>query len=1150
MADSDIQNLAASPDKLDIFISSRLQECRDERTAARSAIRGINHNPVLFEHIGARSMRPRTLYLSRLQGSHIMVAIYRLGYGYIDTQGGMTISGLEDEFQYAREHGIPMLLYVYNDAASQREERLTRMIGSASSDFVISFYNEPAELENRIRDDVTAEITRFFVRPEIARAAIDDSASSLLTRAVSRQGTLQERPEVIEELWALTQQHPLLFIVGARGTGKTTLAAQLSEQHGASYARVTGLSPLDLFNVCAEAISKSGGRAAATTLQGAMLAFSSAWAEGDDFTLVVDECDFIDELLNAIKLGGDTSPTKRVVLTANAAPAGNAAFEMPALPGSGSVANALGIPDRDEGPDKNIDDWLRLNGTAVGRETVYYLALSPVPLGADDLMSLLGDPSLRIEKLYEELGSVNPLLDDGPAGFRLAQGDIAERLRTSVLGRPQQLRFYTTRLERFFGDKSDFRSAFNVAVALGGDEPMRYAKAALRQTALVGDIRSGRAIVEVLLKDAVDGARGEDALDLMLMLIYPMELMGDAAPASELLSRAEELARLLGADAQARVAEIALASRARRTLAVSDVEGLFEAWEHYGELGLTWDRARLGLELSALYISSKSYEQAVAVLRPTLTEFQETGDDHGVELAERNLAAALAGLPGNDAEVDEIINRISEKASRTFDARRQRAWQNNILSRRYRKAGRLDDAERVILETIELSLALGEEQLTALTYINLGNVYSDKREVAKALDAYDEAAKLAQRCGRRDIEADGSRLRAEVLNDLPESEAIVSDRFDQARLFAQHSLGLLEGSIYNEAIARSHIELAQAEVALGNGRAGAEAYFAAATHFKLVPDDNGYDHAIVRAAERALDHDDLFYLEKMSDAFGLEWKTGEAMGDQFIELVEPMLRKAPRDFVTRMVGRHLHRLRTNLPSLLRPMLIEAVCDAVENMARDNPDTKEAWRLLYPGFLLPYLSQDRRGMDVFRRLAAAATSSVPGLDVRYAQNGECVWTVVVESARPMTVSLRAMDDSSTTAAGIQCIAQFLKAFESEIGALVGMADTVELSLEIAAFDELPDDFQREVEDRLGLVDMLSRQGCAVSRPTDFSDNVPTYVFLGSTFLEEATTGEGAGGSMQALLGLTLIEIVYRCFRGEVDDAEIRPKIVSLVKQTVS
>jgi hypothetical protein len=231
-------------------------------------------------------------------------------------------------------------------------------------------------------------------------------------------------------------------------------------------------------------------------------------------------------------------------------------------------------------------------------------------------------------------------------------------------------------------------------------------------------------------------------------------------------------------------------------------------------------------------------------------------------------------------------------------------------------------------------------------------------------------------------------------------------------------------------------------------------------------------------------------------------------------------------------------------------VLEAVCDAVEAVARDPKHAAETWRSLYPGFLLPYLSQDSRGLEVFRRLALASTKSVPGLDVRYSHNDDCIWTATLDLEEPITISLLAMDDSPTTAAGIQCLAIFLKAFESEIGAIIGTTEVNELSLQMANFDDMPEDLKSASRELLDLEDTLKSQTCAVSRTDDFSGETPTIVFLGGAFLEEATTGEGVGGSMQALFGLTLIEIIYRCFGGQVNHEEIRPKIVTLVRQTIS
>lgn len=279
-------------DKLDVFVSSRLQECKAERAAARSAIQSINHNPVLFEHLGARSIKPRNLYLSRLRDSQLMIAIYRDGYGYIDAVGGMDISGLEDEYQFARKHGIPLLLYVFADA-SGRDERLKRLIDTASPNVTVWYYNTPEELKARIKDDVTSEITRFVIRPEVAIGVLENSPRNLLDRAVRRQGELVARPEALSTLKAESEKNPILCVYGAAGIGKTTLVAQHAEQEQAIYVRVNGLAPLDLFSVCARAVGTLPNGPAYSTLQGAILGFAAAWADSQQITLVVDECEFI-----------------------------------------------------------------------------------------------------------------------------------------------------------------------------------------------------------------------------------------------------------------------------------------------------------------------------------------------------------------------------------------------------------------------------------------------------------------------------------------------------------------------------------------------------------------------------------------------------------------------------------------------------------------------------------------------------------------------------------------------------------------------------------------------------------------------------------------------------------------------------------------
>jgi hypothetical protein len=62
----------------------------------------------------------------------------------------------------------------------------------------------------------------------------------------------------------------------------------------------------------------------------------------------------------------------------------------------------------------------------------------------------------------------------------------------------------------------------------------------VRQSALLGDTRLGAEIAEQLLKHALDNERRTEALELMLSLVYPMELLGDVVKAGGLLTRGSD----------------------------------------------------------------------------------------------------------------------------------------------------------------------------------------------------------------------------------------------------------------------------------------------------------------------------------------------------------------------------------------------------------------------------------------------------------------------------------------------------------------------------------------------------------------------------------------------------------------------------------
>ena len=117
-----------TPDqRLRVYVSSDLEELKDERDRRALAIMSLRLTPIMFEP-GGRPHPPRELYRSYIQQSHIFVGIYGSGYGWIDPDLG--VSGIEDEFRFAGD--MPRLLYVKDSEGA--DERLASFIEGAGRD--------------------------------------------------------------------------------------------------------------------------------------------------------------------------------------------------------------------------------------------------------------------------------------------------------------------------------------------------------------------------------------------------------------------------------------------------------------------------------------------------------------------------------------------------------------------------------------------------------------------------------------------------------------------------------------------------------------------------------------------------------------------------------------------------------------------------------------------------------------------------------------------------------------------------------------------------------------------------------------------------------------------------------------------------------
>jgi hypothetical protein len=887
--------------------------------------------------------------------------------------------------------------------------------------------------------------------------------------------------------------------------------------------------------------------------------------------MVLDECEFIPEFLDALSAGGGTTPQKRLIYTSRESSNVIPSFEVPPLtkeeareivrrsgiaaeiaPGIVETGNPLQLHEAllKEALDPTTSGLSQIEGPA--GEVLRYVALSDVPLSAEDILFLRADDRYSIEMLHSDMNQLRSLVDDSPRGFRVMHQETASLISNELRESPQRYRFYINRLIRLFQRAGDLARVYQLACGLNDGTEKKYAAAAAREAIRLGNWRLGANLIDQLLGEALDTESKAEAFYLMLSLSYPLELMGDAQLAADLLDRARPLAEALGASFQTRIQEAQLCSKARRGLSAEDVAAMKHIHKTYGDQQQFWDQARIGLELSAIYISAKEFEQARDILQPTLETFEALGDDYGIDLAQRNLASALSELPGNDEEAEQLIRTIEERMRYEPDVRRQRAWLCNILTRRLRRAARYEEAETLATEAIDIGSALGDEYLRAINLINLGNNHRDQHHANEAIGAYESAAVSAQKCGRRDLEGDSSRLIAGIYNDFPELDG-KENRHARARFYAQHAVGLLRETMNYDALACALVELAGAQKELRERAQAAAALFEAAKNFAEVPDEEDSGEALLRGSILALPDYVELYLERLADGLMVARPNSQlALADQFLALIKPLIERSPRGVLMPLLGRHLYEIFSHLPESMGNALVLAIIRTLESLPKNGKSGFEPRRVLYANIVLSFLLKDRSHSFLHSRLAQCVTRCVDDVFVRQEDYGSRIWTVVINLKRRVVVTISALDETPESSVAGFALAMFIKASEGELRReLISRAtDVDELMIHLCQIDHMPDDLRTLANQTLNLREALEKNGCAVTRPTQFDGPSPTFVFLGSTFFPGISFGEGRGGSLQTLFGFTLVELTFQLLQGQVEMDAIRPKVVSLVRRTIS
>lgn len=197
------------------------------------------------------------------------------------------------------------------------------------------------------------------------------------------------------------------------------------------------------------------------------------------------------------------------------------------------------------------------------------------------------------------------------------------------------------------------------------------------------------------------------------------------------------------------------------------------------------DRTRRGRLRGTIAWHRGDAAGAVVLLREAQSEAEEAGDPTLRAEVEMSLATAL-GLSGAGAEAVEGYRRASAGFRRAGRVAQVARCQNNLAIEEY-QAGRWE-AARLGWETyLDLSQRLGDPTEELLGHNNLGMLWKDRGELARAEGAFTRALEIARARGLR-------RLEAMALGNRGEARALAGDQAAGDDLERAESLALELGA--------------------------------------------------------------------------------------------------------------------------------------------------------------------------------------------------------------------------------------------------------------------------------------------------------------------------------------------------------------------
>ena len=768
-----------TPDqRIRVFLSSRLPEFPAERAALAKAIDEMGHRAIRFEET-ARPHSARKIYRAYLAQSHIFFGIYGTGYGWIDAAEGMTISGLEDEWDLSGR--LPRLVFI-KEVDGPREPRLETLLAKiAAAGVTYCSFKDTEELVAKARDAIAMVVAEKFLADDRAMSEEEEvDAGDEVARV------LAGFPVLITEFLSGTLEPALnassrVFVSGRPGSGKTTALYQLSQrQPRALYLSLRSQSVLSAYLQLNRRLASFLGRSEPEvgSIDRARQQ-CEAMLQEEPFLLLLDEADQAMDIAakfatlglgksRMVLAGRRLLPPFRGSFTEITCPGFNrverAQYVTGGAPTSPEQVSALekseGNPlylryyleSRSEKPASSLEAYHTGMWHALGaaqREIVAVCALAERQLKLAEVALALAQyrsetvTPLRAQEELEALGSIVAVQGGTARIYHPAfQEFVSAHLGKSGLAAG----VHGALAQAFASRPGDYFRIIHLVRAGRANE----VSGQLMRAAVWAEITGRTVVARLLVAHAIRCGRANRDMKLTgLALLHAAHLQQSTGSFTSALRAAELAERYLAGVPNEDLALSALVTKGTFLAELGkgdEAESiLLGVLKQLQEAGDTEGVAGVHLNLGYVYIRLGRLEKIREHCEAAIEHFKKGDNRWGEAVATLNLQIYFIGQELVEKQI-WCIRRLLALGREIGAPRLTLAAYNGMISY-YRRHDRFEKAEGIGLKAIALAREYGFWEAECSNLGNLGNVYRDMGNYPKAREYYQLSLALAENRG-------------------------------------------------------------------------------------------------------------------------------------------------------------------------------------------------------------------------------------------------------------------------------------------------------------------------------------------------------------------------------------------------------------------